>query len=343
MRRLTILGLFLLVLVACSQPPVPTATATPLPTDTPTAVPTATATPLPTDTPTAVPTATATPLPTDTPTAVPTATATEPPVLLLDERITVAEGGFSFQPVAGYEFEHNGQQVMMASDDGAIIFSFAGSWHEGGAGPEQAQEIIADYLDSIIRSVGDADFEQTNEQPITVDNVDGLTVDFTGHLLGNNTAGQIVYFYPYGQQIFFGLALAQVDDDPDLWQEEGLAAWTAVISSLQFSELEEPATTEEITGCTVSTDATYGYDQTNPVPIGGDAFDGPPRQRAFFDGLLGPNGEPITYVRLGSMPTETTILDIYEVTYGGQTVQLYLDSYSTGLIQAPVGFTCNNP
>ena len=64
---------------AATPSPEPTATATPAPTATPTLAPTGTASPAPTVTPSPEPTATATPAPTATPTLAPTATATPAP------------------------------------------------------------------------------------------------------------------------------------------------------------------------------------------------------------------------------------------------------------------------
>ena len=64
---------------APTSSPVPTLTATPTPTATPSPVPTRTATPTPTATPSPVPTRTATPTPTATPSPVPTRTATPTP------------------------------------------------------------------------------------------------------------------------------------------------------------------------------------------------------------------------------------------------------------------------
>jgi hypothetical protein len=96
--------------------------------------------------------------------------------------------------------------------------------------------------------------------------------------------------------------------------------------------------------CTVSTDNTYGYSPDNPVRVGGDAFGGPSRERAYLDSLCGPQGETITYYREGSVYYVDTILDIYHVSYdGSSSVVLYLDEYSYQELVAPVGFTCWTP
>ena len=92
--------------------------------------------------------------------------------------------------------------------------------------------------------------------------------------------------------------------------------------------------------CVISTDDTYGYTQENPIKVGGDDFGGPPRERAFLDNLLGPNGEKISYERIGSMDFGDTILDAFDITGLGKKVTLYIDEYSYTEPQAPVGFTC---
>lgn len=92
--------------------------------------------------------------------------------------------------------------------------------------------------------------------------------------------------------------------------------------------------------CVISIDHTYGYTQENPIKVGGGDFDGPPRERAFLDNLLGPNGERVSYERTGSFSFEDTILDIFDITGLSKQVTLYVDEYSYSEPQAPVGFTC---
>lgn len=107
---------------------------------------------------------------------------------------------------------------------------------------------------------------------------------------------------------------------------------------------QEPSSTSEpvqtSNGCLISTDSTYGYTEENPIRVGGDFMDGPKRERAYLDNLLGPNGEGVSYVRNGSIPSGDVILDIYGVTVAGKTLTLYIDMYGFTEPQAPVGFTC---
>lgn len=105
----------------------------------------------------------------------------------------------------------------------------------------------------------------------------------------------------------------------------------------------EPTVSEQnnSTGkCIISTDSTYGYTQGNPIKVGGGDFGGPPRERAFLDNLLGPNGEKITYELTESFNFGDTILDTFEITSLQNKVTLYIDEYSYTEPQAPLGFTC---
>lgn len=112
------------------------------------------------------------------------------------------------------------------------------------------------------------------------------------------------------------------------------------------SETPEPTPTVELQGlgtCPISTDETYGYTIENPIKVGGDFFSGVQRERAFLDNLLGPNGEPLTYVREGSMMGNDTILDAYRISGLDSPVVLYVDMYTFEELSAPVGFACAGP
>ncbi len=98
----------------------------------------------------------------------------------------------------------------------------------------------------------------------------------------------------------------------------------------------------------ISDDSTYGYDQKNPIKVGGGAS-GPTNERRYLNALLGPNSESITYNRLGSCcatPSENglmgyAMLDIYEIKYTGleKPIRLYINMYDPGILKAPKGFT----
>lgn len=90
----------------------------------------------------------------------------------------------------------------------------------------------------------------------------------------------------------------------------------------------------------------YGYSEKNPIKVGGVA-NGPVNERKYLDRLTGPNGENITYVRLGSCcPFESRngimdmgMLDRYEITIEGKDEKkiLYLNMYDKDKLFAPKG------
>lgn len=94
------------------------------------------------------------------------------------------------------------------------------------------------------------------------------------------------------------------------------------------------------TPCIISTDKTYGYTEANAVRVGGGDFDGPPREDAYLNNLLGPQGQPLTYNRPGSLDYGDTILDEFVISGAGKPITLYIDEYTYTDPQAPVGLTC---
>ncbi|MDO1450836.1 hypothetical protein Q0590_31470 [Rhodocytophaga aerolata] len=100
-----------------------------------------------------------------------------------------------------------------------------------------------------------------------------------------------------------------------------------------------------------SNDKTYGYNQANPIKVGGSKeSSGPRNQRRFLNGLLGPNGEEIKYYRAGSCcafktpngPFDNTgLLDLYRVYWEGSsdTLNIYINLYDKGNLLIPVGLT----
>ncbi|MFD2720144.1 hypothetical protein ACFST9_15580 [Hymenobacter monticola] len=100
----------------------------------------------------------------------------------------------------------------------------------------------------------------------------------------------------------------------------------------------------------ISTDATYGFTETNPVRVGGGLEAGARNQQRYLNALLGPKGQTIEYQReasccafkieQGGVLNEGQ-LDVYTITWKGQKepVKLYLNMYEEGQLAAPVGLT----
>lgn len=101
----------------------------------------------------------------------------------------------------------------------------------------------------------------------------------------------------------------------------------------------------------LSDDKSYGYKESNPIKVGGaKEGNGPKNEKRFLNGLLGPNGEKLSYTRAGSCCHFTTpnglfnntgLLDIYKVTWEGSsdTLNIYINLYDSGELKVPVGLT----
>lgn len=105
----------------------------------------------------------------------------------------------------------------------------------------------------------------------------------------------------------------------------------------------------------ISTNPSYGFTENNHIQVGGvDKNEGPLNQRRFLNALAGPNGEEISYERLGSccpvkskndpFGTGKVMLDLYQVTWENADVvlTLYINMYDYGNLKAPMGLTIKN-
>lgn len=100
-----------------------------------------------------------------------------------------------------------------------------------------------------------------------------------------------------------------------------------------------------------TTDKTYGYEPTNAIKVGGVSDgEGPINERRFLNALAGPNGELLSYVRLGSccpQPSKNAtfgdmaVLDNYKIWFEGRTdtLNLYINMYDSEELFIPVGFS----
>lgn len=98
---------------------------------------------------------------------------------------------------------------------------------------------------------------------------------------------------------------------------------------------------------------TYGYSEKEPILVGGESPDGgPQRSRRYLNSLRGPNGEVVSYERVGSCcPFETKnyelgtgLLDKYELSYEGLSAPLflYINMYDPGEPLIPQGLSANH-
>ncbi|MGY3795695.1 2-dehydro-3-deoxyphosphooctonate aldolase [Aquimarina sp. 433] len=98
----------------------------------------------------------------------------------------------------------------------------------------------------------------------------------------------------------------------------------------------------------ISSDPSYGLSPKNPIEVGSEDS-GPKNERRYLNALSGPNGEAISYYRLGSCcPIKSdkaifgnkVMLDNYRVTWEGSkdTISIYINMYDSGKLMAPKGF-----
>ncbi len=270
-----------------------------------------------------------TPLPTTTFTPQPTSTPTAQPTLTLGERQKVDAGGYSLQVPLNFETQIRDTQSTISNKDDSILISIAGAPHKDDS--QTVETVLTSFLANVTKDI--TDLKADNPYATTIGKTDGLAVNVTG---AKNT-GKIT-IVDTGQQGFF-IAFAFVIDGADgkRWESEGNQVFDAVMNSIEFFE---PISSSTNGLCEMASDSSYGYTQENPIKVGGDDFGGPPRERAFLDNLLGPNGEKISYERTGSLQFGDTILDAFEIKGLAKNVTLYIDEYSYTEPQAPVGFTC---
>lgn len=99
----------------------------------------------------------------------------------------------------------------------------------------------------------------------------------------------------------------------------------------------------------ISNDPKYGYSPKKPIEVGElSTASGPTNERKYLNLLTGPNGEQVSYYRVGSgwpiksknSPFGSAVLDRYYVTWENSkdTISLYLNMYDGGELKAPKGF-----
>lgn len=291
--------------------------------------PTATPNPTPTATITPTPTSTFTPTPTRTPTPTPT------PHLTMGEVQTADSGDYSFRSPRGFFAIKYANQVTIANQGESIIVSMIVEYFEGNLPNPRAY--IDDFLGEMSQDIGH--LEHTYYSKILVDDIEGLSTEISGFISEIEFAGKVVVVNVDDVRVFVACAITLLAVDKDIWEKTGRMAMDQILDSIRFLE---GISSIDRTKCPISKDSTYGYSMDNPIKVGGDAFGGPSRERAYLDNLLGPSGQLIGYNRLGSMPYGDTILDAYQISGLNKSVTLYIDEYSFAELKAPVGFTCKS-
>jgi len=277
------------------------------------------------------PTSTQIPPPTATPTqTLISTTATLPPAQTATPEIMstlVVVDDFAISIPLFLRHQVNGNIVQIKDDKNIFNVSFA-------VDPYDDPELV-DVIDTYLASLEKRGWQFTTgeQSEIQVDGMAGLTLDLAGSAGELSFEGQAVAVSPKSDFVMFGLGISRTNDDQDTWKKNGKVTFERLIQAIKFTDTNAT--------CLISSDNTYGYSDANPIKVGGDAFSGPARERAYLDHLRGPNGEELSYEREGSLPSGDTILDAYHVTGSGIDVVLYIDVYNFSELGAPIGFTCN--
>jgi hypothetical protein len=248
----------------------------------------------------------------------------------------VAEGGYSFERNMMCQAEDDGAMFVVVDPTGEILMAMIETSNEGRMDEER---IVHYYLDAMYKK---GTYEILDSNPVTIDSMEGILVDFQGTVNGQETYGQSVADLDRSDHYFFASAMGKAGLDRSEWLNIGVTFFAEILASVRFFSLEAPPSAS---ACPVSTDTSYGYSKDNPIRVGGDAMGGPSQEEGYMEALRGPNGEAINFYRQGSLPYGSTILDIYTISYSGSNGQItiYVDEYSFETPMVPLGLSCAYP
>lgn len=269
--------------------------------------------------------------PTAAPTAAPTATEA---AAIEGTTFTVFQGGYSFTAPLECTVSIEGPSATLSSDSDSLLFSLIGLYDMS---EDKDAATILDTMLSSLFSAEQSNLKKSDPISATVEGNEGIAYDFSGKFSASEVEGRAFVVKPSQDRYVFMLGMAMVGEQADLWQTSGKDLFNAILASLVIIP-EEELTTADL--CPISPDKDYGFLPENPIKVGGGLDSGLMRELAFLDNLLGPNGEEVTYERVGSIESPDSIVDEYKLTVGSQEFTLYLDEYSFGVINAPRGLGC---
>ncbi|MFZ3069626.1 MAG: hypothetical protein WA110_00670 [Anaerolineaceae bacterium] len=247
---------------------------------------------------------------------------------------TVWQGGFSFVAPLESELNLQGGAAYFNLADDPIIYSINGLWDT--LTDLEATEMLDTMLSTLFSST-ESSIDKSDPLPIEVGGAEGIVYDFTGEFVSAPVEGRAFVVKPSQNRYVFMVGMATTDEQTDLWQTTGSGIFDSVVKSIAIIPEDQLGSAFV---CPISADEAYGFSAENPIKVGGNLTTGLMRELAYLDNLLGLNGEEVTYERLGSVQSPTSILDEYQLTVGTQEFTLYLDEYSYGVITAPQGLSC---
>lgn len=177
---------------------------------------------------------TSTPAVTDPPILTPTSTSSTPISITLGELQSIDEGGFSFQPLLGFDSRSNEGQVTLFNQNGDIVFSLTGV-------QVRSYGQLVQVFSSFLSQVGESFEEFTTEEnfPITIDDSPGIGVNIHGMLVDEPVNGQVVVVAPNESQLFFAIALTTGNSDEQTWISTGKPLFDALLNSVEFFPIPE--------------------------------------------------------------------------------------------------------
>lgn len=251
-----------------------------------------------------------------------------PPVF--QQPVLVQEGGYSFRPLEGQHAEVRESWAYVHNGD-SLFMNIVGLTT---AVLEDSDEDLLDLYFDHTEVLGEHMRGRPREWSIA--GSPGLWVDIASYQ-PLRAEGAAVVVRPSPWQFFIAVGESNIARNPMLWQEEGLQAFIAILSSVEFLDLPSPSYP-----CRQSSDPHYGYSAETPIEIGGRGAGGTLHERAFLGALRGPDGEAIQYDWAGSEPSALFDIDRYLVSYSGDgpPVLLYFRIDLFRDPRAPVGFLC---
>ena len=262
---------------------------------------------------------------------------TPPDTMTVDMgRYYVYAGEYSFVPYFGYGFQTTEGNTVMGNADRTLSIGITGG-AEGNVDVTSDEALTRYFLDAVFARNGS--YSITSSKLIFIDDTEGTWFELAGMMSDEDFLGSAAAVRRGEGHYFFAFGIGKSRNGNNAWDEEGKQVFATLLDSIQFLSAEEMRAAGR---CNISSDPTYGYSKDNPIRVGGDAFGGPSRERAYLDSLSGPNGEAISYSRNGSLNYGGTILDEFSLSYAGipQAVTIYIDEYSFAELSAPNGFDC---
>ena len=262
-------------------------------------------------------------------------TSTPPGILVqFDQFYKVYQGGFSLETDSDVHVSVRGPIALIGSRSNPINALVIGN--VSNYEMVEIEELPTTVFANIFGS--DAKINDEEAEPIELDGVEGIALNYVTQVNQMIAKGRMVVVKPSEKRYLAVIGVGDpADPEGDQWLTYGIEFFEKILNGVKVLGDEE---LETRTVCPMAEDESYGYSPDNPIRVGGDAFDGPARARAYLENLQDSNRKWLAYEREGSMEHGGTILDAYKVLLGEEVVTIYVDQYSYEELLTPIGFNC---